>query len=344
MSTAAPKLGPEALGDDSSLDDALAGFIVDAHKGTAICAPERVPLAGRATVPLVGCRIISLREAAQWPPFEEMAVLLASQIETGRVFVAPAFAQGTEASNRPPPPPDPGEGCTGTSFRIDLSGRLGLPREPGRFAIWLIARDEVSGPIPLELAKPPQYGYEDPEVAKFIATWRASNIPQRRGADPATVWPRESVFGSYPSYRTSAESPPTPKLGISLWAKRVMVMEKGARWVLACSYRLAIPRSHVVLTPVSGDPATAVLPMAIVVTARQSTGFYVQRLRVPSKSPIGPVVERPLVEGHFTLNLFSLPGIWRTPNTYYLHVVCGDTLSGPAVSSLVSHDMLVGEA
>lgn len=332
-----PVLDAEVLGDGPALEDALARLIVGRAAGTALRAPARVLTTGDGTLPISGCRVVTLREAAQWPPFEEIAVLAACHIETGRVHAARAFAESTEASDPPPAPPDPGEGWTGSSFRIDAAARLGIRIEPGTYAVWFVVRGDASRPARIQVTKPAPPTHDDPEVVKYIAAWRRRNVRKiARGADPATVWPAEAVFGSYPRYRAGAESPPVPEQGISLRATRVVALEQGARWALAGSYRLAIPRRHVVQEPVSGDPATAVLPITVIVTASQAAGPFVRHLRVPSKSPIDAGDESPRVEGHFSLNLFSLPGMWRAPDTYFAYAVCGEAISEPAVTALVT--------
>ena len=295
---------------------------------------------GDGTLPLVGCRIVTLREAARRPPFEDLALLIAAHSESGRVYAARAFAPSTEASDPPPAPPDPGEGYSGSSFRIDVAARLGLRLEPGAYTVWLIVRDEASGPVRIQVVKPAPPPSDDPEVIKFIAAWRERNLPKPRGADPASVWPREAVFGSYPSYRSSAESPPLPERGIVLRAKRVLVLEQGARWVLAGSFRLALARRHVVLKPVSGDATTAVVPITIVMTSSEQAGPLVWHLRVPSTSKIESGDDAPVVAGHFTLNLFSLPRNWRAPGTYFVYAVCGDAIADAATTALVSESML----
>jgi hypothetical protein len=347
MSSTGPTLGDEALGDGPALEDALARSLVDRALGTTLRMPANVLSTGDGSLPLAGCRVVTLRDAARQPPFEDVALLVASHVDTGRIYVARAFAQSTEASDPPPTPPDPGEGYTGSTFRIDVARRLGLQPEPGTFTVWLIVRSEASGPERVQVVKPaptPTSGYSDPEVAKFIAEWRKRNVPKPRGADPASVWPPEAVFGNYPSYRAGAESPPLPQRGISLWTKRVLLLESNARWVLAGSFRLAVPRRHVVLEPVSGYPATAVLPITIVLTASTAAGPFVQHLRVPSKTPINARDDAPVVEGHFTLNLMSLPGMLRAPDTYFVYAVCGETMSHPAVTALVSEAMLAADS
>jgi hypothetical protein len=346
VSGVGPTLGDEALGDGPALEDTLARFIAERATGTALRMPASVLTSGDGSLPLAGCRVETLRDAAQRPPFEEIAVLVACHVATGRVYAARAFASGTEADDSPAAPPDPGEGYTGSTFRIDIARRLGFRPEPGTFAVWLIVRGAAHGPVRTQVVKPtltPASGYNDPEVAKFIAEWRKRNVPKPHGADPATVWPREAVFGNYPSYRAGAESPPIPQRGISLWTKRVVLLEQGARWVLAGSFRIAIPRRHAVLEPVSGYPATAVLPITIVLTASAAAGPFVRHLRVPSETPVIARDETPVVEGHFTLNLLSLPGMWRAPDTYFVYAVCGETMSQPAVTALVTEAMLTAE-
>jgi hypothetical protein len=346
MSTG-PTLGEEALDDSPALEDALARFIAERALGTALRMPASVLSTGDGSLPLAGCRVTTQREAAQRPPFEDVALLVASHVDSARVYAARAFAPGTEADDPAPAPPDPGEGYTGSTFRIDVARRLGFRPEPGTFAVWLIVRGEAHGPARIQVVKPtptPAPGYSDPEVAKFIAEWRKRNVPKPRGADPASVWPPEAVFGNYPSYRAGAESPPLPQRGISLWTKRVLLLETNARWVLAGSFRLAIPRRHVVLEPVSGYPATAVLPITIVLTASTAAGPFVRHMRVPSKTPVDTRDDAPVVEGHFTLNLLSLPGMWRAPDTYFVYAVCGETMSQPAVTALVSEAMLAADS
>ena len=337
-----PVLDDAMLADPTLLEDALAGFIDAGAAGLALLTPARLSTTGPGKLQLVGCRVIPLREAALRPVFEDMALLVACHLESGKVYVARAFGESNEAADAPPPPPDPGEGWTGSSFRIDIRERLGLPRDPGKFALWLILRGESWGPVRFEITRPAPPPVDDVEVIKFIAEWRARNVPKPTGADPSSVWPRESVLGNYPSYRPAAESPPIPKQGISLWMKRCVVLEKGARWILGGSYRLAIPRRHVVLHPVSGDPATAVLPITLVITTSQTAGPMVLNLRVPGKTPINQDDATPVVEGYFTLNLFAQTGIWRLPQTYFAYAICGDTLSPPVVSSLVTESMLAG--
>lgn len=341
MSETAPELLEEVLGIGPALDDALARFIGERRAGIALRAPVRIRTAaligGKGGLPLAGCWVETLRAAARRPPFESMAVLVATQLETGRVRAGRAFADSTQASNAARPS-DPGEGYTGSVFRLDVAARLAIPAVPGPIAVWLIARDRAAGPVRIVVESPHSPGLEDQEVVKFLAAWRRHKMIKPHGADPARAWPPQTTFGSYPTYRKDAESPPVPENGIALRAKPVVVLGKGADWVLAGSFRLAVPRRHVVLEPVSGYATTALVPITLVITSNEIAGPIVRHLRVPSISPIHPHEAAPVVEGQFKLNLFSFPGMWRTPQSYFVYAVSGDTISSPAVTALVAAD------
>jgi len=319
----------------AALDDALARLIDEGREGITLYAPAsvRTAMLTRGGLLLAGCRVETLRDAARRPTFERMAVLIATQLETGRVRACRAFPDPTEGSLAAQPA-DPGEGFTGGVFRLDVAARLGIPPFPGPIAVWLIARDRADGPVRIVVEDPPQPGIEDEEVAKFLTAWRKRNTVRPRGADPSTVWPEETVFGSYPVYRKSAESPAMPDKGIGLSAKRTVVLEKRAAWTLAGSFRLTIPRRQVVLAPVSGNPTTAVVPITLVVTSNKWAGPIVRHVRVPSFSPVKGSDAIPIAEGQFKLNLFSFSGIWHTPGTYFVYAVCGDIMSSPAVTEL----------
>lgn len=334
MSAAPLELPEEVLAPGSALDDALARLIDEGRTGIALRAPASVRTGGPSGLQLAGCSVETLREAARRPPFESMAILAAAQLETGRVRAGRAFADRTEGANAHSPV-DPGEGYTGRVFRLDVASRLGIPLVPGPIAVWLIARDRVAGPAHILVEDPPPIGIEDPEVTKYLAAWRKRNPVKPQGADPATVWPEETVFGTYPRYRKTAESPPMPDSGIALWVKPLVVLGEGPAWALTGSFRLSIPRRHVVLKPLSGNATTAVVPITLVITSNEIAGPFVRHLRVPSHSSISPLDAAPVVEGHFNINLLSFSVRWRAPRTYFVYAVCGNTMSSPATSALM---------
>jgi len=316
-------LNAAVLQSDSALDDALTRFIDEEKTGITMWAPATVP-AGARTLRIAGCRVETLREAARRPSFESMAVIVAAQLQTGRVRAARAFAHSM-ARRGTTWVPDPGVGYTGNVFRVDVAARLGIPLVPGPIAVWMIARDRAAAAGRVVVESPPPRGIDDPEVAKFIATWQRRTAVRPRGADPRMVWPAETVFGKYPTYRKGPESPPMPDNGMAIRTNRE---------VLAGSFRLKIPRRHVVTEPLSGDPTTALVPVTLVIMDNEIPGPILRHLRVPSFSEIHPADASPIVEGRFNLNLLSFSVRWQPSHTYFIYAVSGDTLSNAAVSGV----------
>ena len=306
-------MNPSVLQSDAALEDALTEHIEAEETGVALCVPPRVPAGGRE-LRIAGFRVETLRNAARRPSFETMAVIVAAQLATGRVRAARAFRNTIGAACVPLA--DPGEGYTGSTLRIDVAERLGIPLVPGPIALWMIARDRVAGPERILVESPPPQGIDDPEVAKFIAARQQRTTVKPGGADPRTVWPEETVFGKYPRYRKGPESPAMPEKGIAIRVNQA---------ILAGSFRLNIPRLHAVTEPLSGDPTTAVVPITLVIIDNDIPGPLVRHLRVPSFSTTDAK------EGYFNLSLPSFSIRWEPGHTYFIYAVCGDTLSGPAL-------------
>ena len=316
-------MNPAVLKSDAALDDALTRLIDEEKTGIALCAPASVP-AGTRALRVAGCRVETLREAARRPSFEGMAAIVAAQLETGRVRAARAFAYSSAA--RPGTVSDPGVGFTGSVFRIDVATRLGIPLVPGPIAVWMIARERAAGPerVLVESLRP--QGIDDPEVAKFIAAWQRRTGAKPRGADPRMVWPAETVFGKYPTYRKGPESPPMPSSGIVIRANQQ---------ILSGSFRLKIPRRHIVTEPLSGDPTTALVPITLVIMDNEIPGPILRHLRVPSFSEIHSIDAAPIVEGRFNLNLLAFTVRWQPSHTYFIYSVSGDTLSNHVTTQVI---------
>ena len=323
----------EVLRSTAALNDALADLIDKGMTGIVLRGPGLVAPGGKS-LQIAGCSVETLREAAGRPAFENMAVLVGAQVETGRVRAVRAFAGSSEGARRSPS--DPGEGYTGRVFRIDVAARLGIPLVPGAIAVWVLSRDRAAGPERIMVAGPPARGTDDPEVARFLAAWKKRNVVKPRGADPATVWPEQTVFGKYPVYRQTPESPPMPGNGIALGTPGKVVTEKRGVWPLSGSFRLKIPARHVVREPLSGNPAAAVVPITLVITGNEIAGPIMRHLRVPSYSPIDTGDPAPVVEGRFNINMFSFSIVWRAPHTYFVYAVCGDVMSAPVATALAA--------
>jgi hypothetical protein len=302
-------VNPAALESDAALDGVLTHLIDEGKTGITLSALERVP-AGARTLRIAGCRVETLRESSRRPSFESMAVIVAAQLETGRVRAGRAFAyphderKGMTVS-------DPGEGYTGSAFRIDVAARLHIPIVPGPVAVWMIARERTAGPLRIQIESPPG-GVDDPEVARFIAAWQKRTAAKPRGADPRTVWPAETVFGKCPKYRKTPQSPPMPESGIAIRIHQE---------VLAGAFRLEVGRRHIVVESVSGDPTTAVVPISLVIMDDEVPGAIVRHLRVPGFSDTNPG------EGYFNLSLLSFPIRWQPSHRYFVYAVSGESLS-----------------
>jgi len=317
-------VNPAVLRSDSALDDALTRLIDEERAGITLCAPATVPAGGRA-LRIAGCRVETLREAGRRPSFESMAVIAAAQLETGRVRAARAFARSMDV-RLARAVPDPGVGYTGSVFRIDVAARLGIPLVPGPIAVWMIARERVAGPERILIESPSAQGIDDPEVAKFIAAWQRRTGAKPRGSDPRMVWPAETVFGKYPTYRKGPESPPMPQSGMVI---------RASQEILSGSFRLKIPRRHVVTQPLSGDPTTALVPVTLVIMDNEIPGPTLRHLRVPGFSEIRSTDAAPIVEGRFNLNLLSFTLRWQPSHTYFIYAVSGDTLSNHVTTQVM---------
>jgi hypothetical protein len=104
--------------------------------------------------------------------------------------------------------------------------------------------------------------------------------------------------------------------------------------ILSGSFRLKIPRRHIVTEPLSGDPTTALVPVTLVVMDNEIPGPILRHLRVPSFSEIRSTDAVPIVEGRFNLNLLAFTIRWQPSHTYFIYAVSGDTLSNPATTSM----------
>jgi hypothetical protein len=336
----AARLAEEVLRAPGALDDALARRVGEGNCGLEVAAPGRVELPLPGPLHLAGCNVETLREAVRRPAFEDAAIVVGANLKTGRVRSRRAFPESTVAEDPPPPAPDPGEGVTGSAFRVDLAERLEFPNAPGAYCIWMLARERISNPLRIELVPRAKTPIDDPEVARFIANWKAEHRGKPAGADPRSVWPAESLFGGYPSYRARDAALPLPERGVALRAERVLARTPALRWVLQGSYRVRIDRRHVVVQPVSGESATAVVPLSLIFMASHLAAPVQVDLRLPSRSAIRAGDPEPLAEGYFTINLANLRGVRTSPGTYYIHAVCGEAISATLVSALVSQETL----
>ena len=94
-------------------------------------------------------------------------------------------------------------------------------------------------------------------------------------------------------------------------------------------------------TPELGDAeATAVLPLHLIVTGSVDPFVRVITLRVPSTDEFELDAEEVEVTGHFNVDLFAEGIVTRLPQTCFIYVAAGSTISGPTPVAVLSEEAL----
>ncbi|MFO0628460.1 MAG: hypothetical protein U0325_23000 [Polyangiales bacterium] len=326
---------PFGLATSEYYDDAkgpLEAHLLDAMRanalGARIDAADVVELPDRASLPLLGVHVASYRELFQ-ARFRDHAVVVAADARTGRVYARRLFSDEGRAPD--PLPTLDGEipdGCTGATFHEDLFERLGLPREPASWCVWVIAREQASNPTRSEVV----HGlgvWVDPEVERYLHARRVA-------AGPPPVWPPQaSASVAMPVYTKIDASPPCPEVGgVRVTVERVVPLVDRARCVLSGSYRLPLrPGERVPADRATGAGPRAVVPITLVIVGSDTPGPKVFHLRVPSENLVGEGEGEAM--GYFALDLLDLPGLWREPRTCFVYAVSGAFLSAPARVSFI---------
>lgn len=311
-----------------ALDAVLDKRMVAKLLGPAIGAPARVPLQGRDTLPVWGAWVEPL--GRHGPSVEDLAVVVASSLESGKVHAGPAFPPRDFIDAPQPASPDPPPvGTSGALFKFDLYSRLEeLQRRPAAYAVWVLVQGRKSNCVRSQL-----YGgggvTEDPEVGRFIDEyWRTKGPPK--------AWPT----GAAAAGERSEDAPPVPaEPGISLHVPRVHVLDEKPCW-LTGSYRLDVLPRHLVTPDLAGGGVHAMLPITLVMTSENFAGPFVARLRIACNTPLEPGDPHPTATGRFAVDLMSLPGMWRQPRTLFLYAFLGAVASEAAVVSLLPPEML----
>ena len=296
-------------------------------------APTTVALdQGRRTLP-----VVVLRVAPNTPgnalDFGRHAVLVATVIEQSRtsaeVLVLPDPDErrlSLDGIDLPPP-----QGTLAEAYVVDLREHLDLPwTEPATIVIRLVLRDRVLAEARVALTVS-DAGYVDPEVTRYLEE-------RSRQPDPMAIWPKPGVV--LPSYERRDGSPALPAtLGITLVTPRVVPVSDAARALLHGSFRLPIrPRDRCPPAPFAtvSRPATAVVPITVVLVGSRHAAPVVWRLAVPSLEPVldedGTLVAR----GFFALDTGELTNLAGVPQTYFLHAFSGELRASPATMALVA--------
>jgi hypothetical protein len=291
-------------------------------EGLFIDAPARVPLDGRTELPIVGCRVVSLRDARA-VSFDRGAIVAALHLDEGRLHAALVEPPRNRDPSVPAPEPDetdPGEGRFYRMFTVDAHARLpDLPWRKGTIITTLLLRGQRSERARSELVTPTPRGWIDPvalEAAKAAEAKRA-------------MTPRAPALRKVPgaSYRKEARSPQPPDApGVALLAPK-RAQAKGELVVRGTFQVPLLEWQKVGDTPVGDPEAKAVVPVGLLLAGERVAGPFVLDLAVPLHEL--PAEGKP-ARGHFMVDLLKTDAMsHRTRQRYWLWAFAGEALAGP---------------
>ncbi len=314
-----------------SLQEVLESRLGEGVPGPAVAMPSRVPLEGRDTLPVCGCYVEPLGKSNR--TFQELAVVVASCHDNGKLYAANAYPAPAFIEDIPPPSTSPPpKGWAGILFDFDLYRSLpNLPRRPATYDVAVIVKGQVSNRHRVQLTG--SGVLRDPEVRRFIEEHH------RKKGLPSAFPPSAGVLPGH----DSPELPVVPgKIGISLQSDRVALLADVPRCRVAGAYRVPVPNRYSSPSPASTDTASihAMVPINLLLTASDFAGALQVPLRIPCYSPLGPGDPFPIAVGRFAFDLFSLPGIWKEPRICFLHAFSGAAASDPAKVAFVTSEML----
>lgn len=307
-----------------------AGFV-----GVAIDAPARVLHEHRETLPVVGCHVITFREARRLS-FDRSAVLVAVRPEDGRVLADLVEVPRVVDTTQDEPPADdddPGEGKYYRMFKADARARLDLPWRAGAWLVSVHLGPYDSNRARVELTRP-RFAHEDPAVAEARAKAAAETWPEKASPAPGTPLP------SYARGPATPRPPEAPGFKFIPPPRRT-VAKKGAQLVLQAAFRLPVAPRHLV-RPKPDDPAwdpgapgaKAVVPITLLVVGEgDAPGPFLVPLQVPCfDAPAGGHVT-----GQLALDLLAAPAMQHaTPQRYRLRAFSGELVAGPIELELVA--------
>ncbi|RMG09526.1 MAG: hypothetical protein D6731_19410 [Planctomycetota bacterium] len=195
--------------------------------------------------------------------------------------LSPEELDALVAAEEPPLPPGATEEPVADlvyflPHRLDLAARLGLPRRPARYAVYLVFLDQVAGPVRLRVGPPPG-AYRDPEVEAFLAR-RREELP------PPVVAPAPGEGARYGADADSAPQPPSDE-GLVL-AVEPRLRRGEPLWVRG-AFRLPLPPQRRTLRAdgkafdVGAAGALGVVSVDLVFTGPVYGGPMRLRLEVP---------------------------------------------------------------
>ena len=324
-------------------EDALMGFrrarMQQGKDEILIDGPGKVSLDMRWTAPVIAYYGGSLRTIMA-NKFKDCAVLTAVRVETGTVYSQRAVPM-TGGMGSPPDEDDPGDVRTSEMYDLELRDCLKIPWESGTYLVTLLLRNFISNRLQVRLEKS-QLAYRDPEVEKYLA----SRLKQPQ---PLPVWPPPAVWPALPAfelpyYRRLPESPEVPSQpGLALTIDRIVSLKPGARAILRGSFRLPVAARNII--PAASHPElqydfgylrpTAIVPITLVIAGSDFLGPIQLNLRIPSYSEVAPSQPDQTTNGFFAIDLLQMEDMPRVPQTYFIHALSGEFLTGPVLCAFV---------
>jgi hypothetical protein len=210
---------------------------------------------------------------------------------------------------------------------FDAPEHPGAPMRPGAYISRVINRDEVSDPATTVLQ-----GSATPlpisERAKPVAG-------ESRKREFPPVWPALIPRRHAPSFVKQAGSPNPPEgSGIALSVKLMQPPGKDSTCLLQGSFRLSARFGrYIPLDKRSTDKTKPVetvrMPVHILVTGNATPLAFTARMMIPTYHAVKDPKDAAPVTGYFNFDLLDYADLRKTPQTYYIYLFSGDTMSGP---------------
>jgi hypothetical protein len=296
-------------------------------------APKRVAVDVRKTLPVLVSRVGRTADERA-ASLRDFAILVASDLDSGRGFAAQAVEPPVRSYEKPEPGEVSPTAMAAIAFGLDARQRLDLPWRKSRLSLSLIVREQLADALSVELGSSPG-AFQDPEVEKH-------RLAEQMKAPFPAVHPRPSE--SIPAYGRVEGAPQVPEEpGIVLAGERVVKASSKGPLILRGAFRLSVPAPLVVapgerarlLEESIGDrplPA-ALVPLLLVVTASRDPVPFAWPLTVPSWDFDGKTAA-----GQFAVDLDEGANLRSPDRTLFLYAFSGAQRFGPLPIALVGED------
>lgn len=320
--------------------------------GVTIDAPHFASHGEGATLPVAMLHLRSMVEDVQLDTETQMLLVAVREEDNAMWCGQPLVTTKTPGPQQPKAMP---KGAAATGFVAgyfveDVRAKLGIEWKRQRLTMTALLRERISNTVSTTIG-PSVDDFHDPEVEAWVEARRRAEMPTSVGP----VWPPLPVITDaitraldggidpFPNYKQRDQSPPLPDAeGINFTIDRVAEVAPGRRCILRGAFRLpATKYERVPFDPETGRPidvgcagTTAVCRIHLVATGTKVVGPMVFPLRVPSYDPL-PADENGLVTGFFNIDLFGIPGMPRSEDTYFFSAFSRDVVAGPVPVGLV---------